>query len=88
MESMTSIRTLPPPEYTNDEKLLLIDFLLALKKTHLRDFFLRIPGTLDSFARVSWNGLDANGVPVASGVYFVRATQGSSFATEKVAVIR
>jgi len=39
MESMTSIRTLPPPEYTNDEKLMLIDFLLALKKTHLRDFF-------------------------------------------------
>ncbi len=39
---MTSIRTLPPPEYTNDEKLMLIDFLLAMKKTHLRDFFQKL----------------------------------------------
>lgn len=33
------IRSLPPPDYTDDEKRALVDFVLSLKKTHLRDFF-------------------------------------------------
>ena len=36
---MPSVRCLPPPQYTDDEKRALVDYLLALKKTHLRDFF-------------------------------------------------
>jgi len=34
-----TVRSLTPPQYTDDEKAALVDFLLALKKTHLRDFF-------------------------------------------------
>jgi hypothetical protein len=36
---MLSIKSLPAPEYSDEDKHVLIDFLLALKKTHLRDFF-------------------------------------------------
>jgi len=36
---MTTIRTLPPPEYTEDEKNALIDFVLAMRKTHVQGFF-------------------------------------------------
>lgn len=36
---MASIRLLEPPEYTEEEKNALVDFLLALKKTHIQDFF-------------------------------------------------
>lgn len=34
-----SVRTLPPPQYTQDEKRALIDFLLSLKKVQLQEFF-------------------------------------------------
>jgi len=36
---MPSVRSLPPPQYTDDEKIALIDFLLSLKKVHVQDFF-------------------------------------------------
>lgn len=39
---MTSIKSLQAPEYTADERSALIDFLLALRKTHLRDFFRQV----------------------------------------------
>ena len=35
---MASITLLPPPEYTEDEREALIDFVLALKKTYIRSF--------------------------------------------------
>ncbi len=35
---MVSIRSLAPPDYSEDEKCALVDFLLSLKKTHLQDF--------------------------------------------------
>ncbi|MGB8330488.1 MAG: hypothetical protein WCE62_10205 [Polyangiales bacterium] len=39
---MTAIKSLPPPEYAEEEKEALIDFVLALKKTHIQEFFRRV----------------------------------------------
>jgi hypothetical protein len=44
---MPSVRSLPTPQYTDDEKRALVDYLLSLKKVHLQDFFraLNLPRT-------------------------------------------
>lgn len=39
---MVSIKTLQPPEYTAAERSALIDFVLALKKTHVQGFLKRV----------------------------------------------
>ena len=42
------------------------------------------PGTY----RLSWDGADARGNPVASGIYFVRASSGREVVTRKVTLLR
>lgn len=39
---MTSIKLLAPPDYTAEERQALIDFVLALRKSHIQDFLKRI----------------------------------------------
>jgi len=39
---MTQIRLLDAPEYTAEERQSLVDFVLALKKTHIQDFLQRV----------------------------------------------
>jgi len=39
---MTSIKLLDAPEYTAEERQALVDFVLALKKTHIQDFLQRV----------------------------------------------
>jgi len=39
---MDSIKLLSPPEYTAEERNALIDFVLALKKSHIQDFLKRV----------------------------------------------
>ena len=38
--------------------------------------------------RVTWNGLDANGNRVASGIYFYRLATGGSTATRKMVALK
>jgi flagellar hook assembly protein FlgD len=37
---------------------------------------------------LAWDGRDAEGVPVASGVYLVRATRGGESVTAKITLVR
>ena len=37
---------------------------------------------------IVWNGLDANGVDVSSGIYFLQLNAGSEVATEKITLLR
>lgn len=39
---MTSIKMLHPPDYTEEERQALIDFVLALRKSHIQDFLARV----------------------------------------------
>jgi len=49
----------------------------------------RLAGTEDNGRySVSWDGLDADGSPVSSGVYLVKFGLGSRAATGKVAIVR
>jgi flagellar hook assembly protein FlgD len=38
--------------------------------------------------RLEWNGRDETGRPVASGVYFVRATSGAAEVSRKLVLLR
>jgi hypothetical protein len=38
--------------------------------------------------RVSWDGCDERGAPVAAGIYFLRSETGGKIETVKVMVIR
>jgi outer membrane protein assembly factor BamB len=51
----------------------------------VRDLF---SGTSSGSGRVVWDGRSDAGVPVASGVYFVRLTAGGEVATRKVAFVK
>jgi hypothetical protein len=51
----------------------------------VRDLF---SGTSSGGGRVVWDGRSDAGVPVASGVYFVRLTAGGEVATRKVAFVK
>lgn len=74
---MTSIKSLKPPEYTADEKRALIDFVLALKKTHLRDFFKRMQlprsGTKTDLRERLQEALDEDRVTYEQAVDFLDA---------------
>jgi len=39
---MASIKLLDPPNYSGDERQALIDFVLALKKSHIQDFLKQV----------------------------------------------
>jgi hypothetical protein len=39
---MASIKLLDPPNYSGDERHALIDFVLALKKSHIQDFLKQV----------------------------------------------
>lgn len=59
---MTSIKLLDAPEYTAEEREALINFLLALRKSHIQDFLKRIDmprsGTKPTLRERLQNGLD------------------------------
>jgi flagellar hook assembly protein FlgD len=38
--------------------------------------------------RITWRGTGGGGQPVASGVYFLRMTAGTTQATERIVVVR
>jgi hypothetical protein len=74
---MTSIKSLPPPEYTEDEKHALIDFLLALRKSHIQEFFRRIKlptsGTKTDLRERLEEALDGGNVSYEQAVDFLDA---------------
>ena len=74
---MTSIKSLQPREYTEDEKHALIDFLLALRKTHVQEFFRRIrlarSGTKADLREVLEEALDGGRVTYEQAVEFLDA---------------
>jgi len=38
--------------------------------------------------RVTWNGLDQGGLPVGSGIYFVKLSAGSEVDTRKIVLLK
>jgi hypothetical protein len=42
----------------------------------------------DGQHRITWNGRDASGTPVASGIYFVRLESGGLVQTQKIALLK
>lgn len=72
---MPSVRSLPPPQYTDDEKLALIDFLLSLKKVHVQDFFravnLPTSGSKSDLRERLQEALDAGDVSYERAVDFL-----------------